>query len=165
MAASSASVLCIPVIFIKTAFISLFPLHSLSTLTSSVSKADNTQSVHNLDLRKTVGEWYDSLKKSVSTDQDLAIIPCLFPFGKGGHHLWDVLIWMCGRIAGCLLGRVMRGRWKLTCSSSWTFSTCLLNFLASRMDGTPLFNLWPAFLCNTSYLEYFAPRVPPGMSC
>lgn len=149
LATSSASVLGMPMICTKTAFISPFTLYS--KLTSCISKADNTQSVHNLVL---AGEWYDSWK-SASTDQDLAIILCLLPFGMAGHHFWDVLIWTCGTMAGCLLGRVMRGRWKLVCSSSWIFSTCLLNFRASRMDGTPLLNLWAAFCCHTSYLEYF----------
>lgn len=148
----------------KTVFISPVALHSLSTLTSCISKADNTQSVHNLELTKTVGEWYDS-RKSASTDQDLAIIPCFLQFRKAGHHLWDVLIWLYGRLTGCLLGRVMRGRWNLACSSSWIFSTCLLNFRARRMDGIPLLNLWTGFLCHTSYLEYFTPRGPPEMSC
>lgn len=58
-------------------------------------------------------------------------------------------------MGGSLLGRLIRGLWKISCSWALIFSACLRNFLALRMAGTPLRSRWAAFLCHTSYLEYF----------
>lgn len=54
-----------------------------------------------------------------------------------------------------MLGRLIRGLWKIACSWALIFSACLRYFLALRMAGTPLRSRWAAFLCHTSYLEYF----------
>lgn len=70
-------------------------------------------------------------------------------------HLWLTKLSVVSSTGGSLLGRLIRGLWKIACSWALIFSACLRNFLALRMAGTPLRSRWAAFRCHTSYLAYF----------
>lgn len=137
------------------------PDPSVHTFILHISSAgfgyETTQNVHISVFAKDAG--MAGFKKKTSVDggrgEGLVIIPFSVTLGLDGRfwlQSWLAWLWERGSMAGCLLGMVIRGRWKSAPSWAWAFSACLLNFLARRMLGSPRLSLW-AFCCHTSYLE------------